>query len=34
MLTVGVTNFPEHGLAFRQSWLAVSLEAADQELLS
>ncbi len=26
MLAVGVTNFPEHGLAFRQSWLAVSLE--------
>ncbi len=25
MITVGVTNFPEHGLAFRQSRLAVSL---------
>jgi len=28
MLAVGVTNFPEHGLAFRQSWLAVSLEGS------
>ncbi len=25
MLAVGVTNFPEYGLAFRQSWLAVPL---------
>ena len=24
MFAVGLTNFPEHGLVFRQSWLAVT----------